>query len=128
MTLLLSCESISKAFGSKVLFQDLSFGIFRGEKIGIIGPNGAGKTSFMKILAGIDAPDTGQMSQRKNLKIGYVPQVAVFPSKTVIEILVDAQSDDHTLEHYQKEVNAQIIMSKIGFENPDQNAQTLSGG
>ena len=56
MSLLLSCQNLSKSYGSRLLFKDLSFGIFSSDKIGFIGPNGSGKSTLLKILAGLDHP------------------------------------------------------------------------
>jgi ATP-binding cassette subfamily F protein uup len=125
---LLSCEDISKSYGSRTLFEGLSFGLFRGDKIGIIGPNGAGKSSLLKILAGLENADEGNVSYRKSLKIGYVPQMSSLPAKSVHDILVECLHDDHTLEDYEREIKAQIILGKFGFPDPQQLATELSGG
>jgi ATP-binding cassette subfamily F protein uup len=71
---LLSCQNLSKSYGSRLLFQGLSFGIFAGDKIGLIGPNGSGKSTLLKILAGLDHPDEGAVVRNRSLRMGYIPQ------------------------------------------------------
>ena len=72
--LLLSCEEISKAFGSRPLFEGLSLGLFEGDRVGLIGPNGSGKSTLLKILAGLETPDNGTRSVRRQVSVGYVAQ------------------------------------------------------
>lgn len=81
---LLTAERIGKSYADKVLFEDISFGINEGEKIGVIGVNGTGKTTLLKIVAGLLEPDKGAISKMNGLKIGYLPQTAVFKSKTTV--------------------------------------------
>jgi len=90
-SLLLSCEAVSKAYGTRALFDDLSFGLAEGDQAGLVGPNGSGKSTLLKILAGIEDPDRGTRSLRSGLRIGYVPQDPVFPARsTVDEVLAAA--------------------------------------
>src|SRR5580704_14766109 len=77
--MLLSCTSLSKSFGARPLFEGVSFGVDEGERLGMIGPNGSGKSTLLKILAGLEAPDTGELTLRKNLRLGYVAQADAFP-------------------------------------------------
>ena len=89
--LLLSCEAVSKAFGTRSLFDDLSFGLFEGDQAGLVGPNGSGKSTLLKILAGLETPDRGAHSLRGGVRIGYVPQDPVFPAaRTVADVVVAA--------------------------------------
>src|SRR5467141_2126448 len=67
--LLLSCEAVSKAYGTRTLFDDLSFGLFEGDQAGLVGPNGSGKSTLLKILAGDTAPDRGSRSLRGGLRV-----------------------------------------------------------
>ena len=69
----LSVENISKSFGMRLLFEDISFGINEGQKVGFVAKNGTGKTSLLNILVGNDAPDSGRVTFRKGLKIAYLP-------------------------------------------------------
>jgi ATP-binding cassette subfamily F protein uup len=127
MTLLLSCQSASKAFTTRKLFQDLSISVHEGDKIGLIGLNGSGKSTLLKILAGIEKPDTGIISPKKGLSVGYLPQTCEFPDILPEQVLVAALKED--IPDYEKEWMAQAWLSKLGFvEQIDIIASKLSGG
>ncbi|MGB7977766.1 MAG: ABC-F family ATP-binding cassette domain-containing protein [Chlamydiales bacterium] len=126
MTLLFSCQSVSKSYATRRLFKDLSLSIFAKDKIGLIGPNGAGKTTFLKIIAGVERGDSGILSPRRDLKIGYVPQSCEFPDLSPEQILIHVIKDD--LPDYEKERLAQTWLSKLKFTGSEPNASLLSGG
>ncbi|WP_448823929.1 ABC-F family ATP-binding cassette domain-containing protein [Capnocytophaga gingivalis] len=109
----LSVENISKAYGERVLFENVSFGINKDQKIALIAKNGAGKSSLLKILIGQDTPDTGQVVSRKGLKIAFLSQEPALPEELTIEdyifqeenpILKVIQQYEHALEHPEDEV------------------------
>ena len=81
---LLNVEHISKIFGEKVLFHQASFGVCQGDKIGIIGINGTGKTTLLKMIAGLEEPDEGQIVTQNGLKIAYLDQNPLLPEKASI--------------------------------------------
>ncbi len=90
---LLSAEQISKAFGDKVLFEKISFGLEEGEKVALVARNGAGKTTLMKILAGADIPDAGNIVMRKGIRVAFLDQEPAFnEEQTVIENVFSHQS------------------------------------
>lgn len=126
MSLLLSCQSISKSISTRLLFKDLSVSIHANDRIGLIGPNGAGKTTFLKILAGHLDPDEGIVSLKKGLKVGYVPQRCEFPDLPPEKILIDCVKDN--LPIYEKKRLAEMWLSKLGFSGNETNAAVLSGG
>ncbi len=126
MTVLLSCQSISKSYGSRRLFRDLTVSIQSGDRIGLIGPNGSGKSTFLKILAGIEKADSGDLSIKRDLKIGYVPQTCEFPNLSPTEILTSALPPD--TPDYEKERLAETWLSKLGFSGRETSAALLSGG
>jgi ATP-binding cassette subfamily F protein uup len=128
MSLLLSCQSISKSHGSKQLFKEVSFGIVHGDKIGLIGPNGAGKSTLLKILANIENPDMGVVSYKKSVRVGYVPQTSNYTSQSVEEVVLEAISSQTLLPDYEQHTQVSILLSKLGFQDLQQEAQTLSGG
>jgi ATP-binding cassette subfamily F protein uup len=126
MSLLFSCQSISKSYGARTLFRDLHLSIFEGDKLGLIGPNGSGKSTFLKIIAGIESSDTGVLSPKRGLKVGYLPQTCEFPDKSPLQILIDAIQED--LPDYEKERLGETWLSKLGFEKSPPSASLLSGG
>ena len=128
MTLLLSCQGISKSFGSRLLFKGLSFGIFKSDKIGLIGPNGAGKSTFLKIVADIEKADEGTIARSRSLRVGYIPQETVFPARSILDLVKEALESHHHYSPDEQETQAIITLSKIGFEDFDVNATSLSGG
>jgi len=125
---LLSCQGLSKSFGSRILFKDLSFGIAAGDKIGLIGPNGSGKSTLLKILTGLDAQDEGTVIKNRSLRIGYIPQETLFPDCSIQDILLNALVHDHHSTEELKKTQAAILISKIGFADPMASAASLSGG
>ncbi|HEX7153673.1 MAG TPA: ABC-F family ATP-binding cassette domain-containing protein [Thermoanaerobaculia bacterium] len=129
MTVLLSCEGLTKSFTSRPLFENLSFTLFEGDHVGLVGPNGSGKSTLLKIIAGAEEADSGIRAVRKGVRIGYVPQDPVFtPGMTVEEVLLEALAGDHTIEDYEKHVRASIALGKAGFNDSEQKSDVLSGG
>ncbi|MBF0274953.1 MAG: ABC-F family ATP-binding cassette domain-containing protein, partial [Nitrospinae bacterium] len=125
---LLSCQNITKSFGSQRLFKEISLGVNEGESIGLIGPNGSGKTTFLKILAGIEKKDSGEIALKQNTRLVYLPQSDIFPQKTSVEnVLLDAlgKVDRDETEKY-KELHKIIRLSQFPDEN--QIIETMSGG
>ncbi|MDB5297950.1 MAG: putative transporter ATP-binding protein, partial [Phycisphaerales bacterium] len=136
MTLLLNCTSLSKAFGPRPLFAGISIAFDDSERTGLIGPNGSGKSTLMKILAGLEPPDDGTLTTRRQLRLGYLPQEDKFPAgATCRQVLVAAQADVHDADEHEKEIEADIMLSQVGFSSGEpgaadveQLADQLSGG
>src|SRR5262245_1880538 len=84
-SVLLSCDGVSKAYGTRVLFEELTLGLFAGDRAGLVGPNGSGKSTLLKILAGLEPPDQGARSVRTGVRIGYVEQDPSFPPGVTVE-------------------------------------------
>ena len=115
---ILNIEHVSKIFGEKRIFDDVSYGIHEGDKIGIIGINGTGKTTLLKIIAGIEEPDEGQVIKQNGLRITYLPQNPEFPKDaTVLSYVSDG-----------KDYEAQNMLNKLGIEDHDAKIEHLSGG
>jgi ATP-binding cassette subfamily F protein uup len=81
----LSVENISKSYGDRILFEDISFGINKDQKIAFVAKNGTGKTSILNILVGLDHPDSGQIVSRKGLHIAYLAQTDNLNSQETVE-------------------------------------------
>lgn len=105
----LSAENISKSFGDNWLFKNVTLGLSRGDKVALIGANGTGKTTLMTILAGITPSDEGNVSVRKDIRVGYLDQAPDFPDEfPVMEVLFQAT----TLRHKSsKNTNTHSILA-----------------
>ena len=152
----LSVENISKSFGERSLFNNLSFGINEGQKIGFVAKNGTGKTSILNILSGDEPSDSGQVISRKNLKISFLPQEPKLDPNATIEEIIQT-SDNHIIKiitayeealknpedstGYQKafdlmeanqawdfETVYKQILSKLKLNDLNQRVSTMSGG
>ncbi len=128
MPLLLSCQALAKSFHRRDLFAGITLGIYDGERIGLIGPNGSGKSTFLKLLAGLETPDSGDITRRRDIRVGYVPQSDAFPAgATAGAVLAEALAGDH-LEEHDRTTRVNIMLTRLGFPGPDVPADTLSGG
>src|SRR4051795_12923766 len=128
MALIESCSGISKSFGSRVLFEDISLGISEGERLGLIGPNGSGKSTLLKILSGKLEPDSGSVSMRRNTRVGYVPQDAVFPGdRSAAEVIADAITGLH-LDDMEHAARLNQTLGRAGFTDGAVRTGSLSGG
>lgn len=128
MTLIISCQNLSKSYGARPLFQGISLGISDGDRIGMIGPNGSGKSTLLRILASFESTDQGEISINKNSRICYLPQEDVFPGEqTVHQALLTALTSQKS-EDYEKEIQVAMMASQVGFDNDQKKIKTLSGG
>ena len=121
-------SGIGKAYGERVLFDDLSFNLPRGGIVGVIGPNGAGKTTLFRMIVGKEKPDQGTIKIGDTVKLGYVDQDRTLDgAKTVYEIISDGQ-DAITLG--KADVNARAYCARFNFSGTDQQKKVkdLSGG
>jgi len=115
----LSVENLSKAFGERKLFSNISFGIAQGQKIALVGINGAGKSTLMKIIMGQEIPDTGQVALNQSVKIAYVHQNPVFESNLSIYQTIFDQSNSEILQVIEAYHKA-ILDAERGVDNSDQ--------
>ena len=122
---IINIEHISKIFGGKVIFDDVSCGISEGEKIGVIGINGTGKTTLLRVLAGLAQPDEGQVITQNGIRIAYLQQNPAFPEeKTVLSYVTDGMWDmDWTLQS-----EAKSMLNQLGIVEHEQPLAELSGG
>ncbi len=126
--LLLSVQSLSKFFGARELFCDLSLSLFSGDKVGLIGKNGCGKSTLLKILAGQEKADSGIISPRRGVTIGYLPQTCEFPDLRPLDILLQSFDPSSEVPDYEKERLSELWLSKLGFTGEEPSAAILSGG
>lgn len=124
MSVLLTCDSLEKSFGSRTVFTGISLSLHDEDRMGIIGPNGAGKSTFLKILGGELSPDKGNVAVRKGVRLAMVSQDPVFPPDMSVREVVTAAAK----ESDEKEVAVSRILSRVGFNDPAALAGTLSGG
>ncbi|MFA6713340.1 MAG: energy-dependent translational throttle protein EttA [Bacteroidales bacterium] len=125
----IECEGVSKSFGDKVLFEDLTFKLPPAGIVGVIGPNGAGKTTLFRLIMGLESVDKGDFSLGETVKIAYVDQQhkKINPDKTVYETIAE---DSEFVKLGNKEVNARAYVSRFNFSGADQEKMCgiLSGG
>ncbi len=128
MSVLLSGQGLTQSFSHRPLFADLFIELKAGDRVGLIGPNGAGKSTLLRILAGMMTPDAGIVSSRRGVRVGFLSQDDAFPAGlTVREVILAALAGDQ-LEDYERETQAAITLTQVGFDDPDQPAGILSGG
>ncbi|MCI5622589.1 ABC-F family ATP-binding cassette domain-containing protein [Anaerostipes sp.] len=122
---ILNIEHISKIYGEKVIFDDVSCGIHQGDKIGIIGVNGTGKTTLLKIIAGIEEPDLGQVICGNGISVAYLPQNPEFPKElTILEYVMEGK--EH--QDWKTESDAKSILTRLGIYDFESSTKYLSGG
>lgn len=118
---IINIEHISKIYGDKVIFEDASFGVHQGDKIGIIGINGTGKSTLLKMVAQAEEPDAGQIIRQNSLKIAYLPQNPEFPENaTVHSYAMEGNPDTDWL--------VQSNLNQLGITEDDTLLERLSGG
>ncbi|WP_440881637.1 energy-dependent translational throttle protein EttA [Tenacibaculum sp. C7A-26P2] len=128
-TNVIDAKSVSKAYGDKLLYENLEFNLPQAGIVGIIGPNGAGKTTIFRMIMGEDTPDAGTFNVGETAKIAYVDQnhSNIDPSKTIWENFSDGQD---LVMMGGKQVNSRAYLSRFNFSGNEQNkkVETLSGG
>lgn len=124
--LLLTAEKISKSYSEKILLKDVVLGINSGDKIGLIGINGTGKSTLLKIIAGLETPDTGAVTRSGGVRVGYLPQNPVFEDGiTVLKQVMRGISEQ---QRKTKEYECKAILTKLGIHEFDEPLSRLSGG
>ena len=122
-------KDVTKAYGDKVLFENLNFKLPPGGIVGIIGPNGAGKTTLFRLIMGLDKPDSGEFIVGETVKVGYIDQAhtEIDPEKTVWEVISEG---NETIQLGGKLINSRAYVSRFNFGGSDQGkkAGVLSGG
>jgi ATP-binding cassette subfamily F protein uup len=128
MAVLLSGSALSKSFGARVVFENLSLTLVEGDRTGLVGPNGSGKTTLLEILAGKEPPDAGTRALRKQTRLAYVPQDSLFAPEDTVGSVLTAALNELPLEEEEKTARIEVMLSRAGFESPATPATALSGG
>jgi ATP-binding cassette subfamily F protein uup len=125
---ILNAQSVTKQFGAKPLFKDISFTVDDGARIGLIGPNGAGKSTLLAILAGAVEPDAGDLAVRKRARAAYVPQDSRFAEGLTIRQVLETALGAANVPENEREGRMRELAGRAGFEDLAEGAATLSGG
>lgn len=122
---ILNIEHVSKIFGEKTIFDDVSFGIQEGDKIGIIGINGTGKTTLLRMIAGVEEPDSGQIIKQNGIRLAYLSQHPSFPEgATVLSYAFDGIAEND----WALKSEVKSALNKLGITDHDMKMEHLSGG
>ena len=124
---IVSVENISKIFGEKVVLGGVSFGMERGEKIAVVGINGTGKSTLLKIIAGVEEPDEGQVIMENGLKIAYLPQTPQFKEdETILDYIISGIDD--MADGWNLDIKAKDMLLRLGLTDYEKRMTELSGG
>src|SRR5450432_435538 len=129
---MLTVSQVTKSFAGRILFEDVSLQVNRGDRIGLVGPNGAGKSTLFSLILGESSPDSGRVSIEKNAVVGFLPhETAIAGAETVLELACGkshqalAEEHDWTIEPKAKRILAGLSFRESDCERP---ARALSGG
>jgi ATP-binding cassette subfamily F protein uup len=133
---ILNAQGVSKRFGAVPLFQNISFAVNEGDRIGLIGPNGAGKSTLLAVLAGEIEPDAGEVSVRKRARVGYVKQISEYPKGATVRGVLEAALSAANVPAAEQEQRLRETLGRAGFADDgadtsirmDAEAHSLSGG
>ena len=127
---LVTIEHLTKSYTERLLFEDTAFSIQEGEKVGLIGINGTGKSTLLRIVAGLEEPDSGSVVRGRNLYIRYLPQVPRFePGDTVLgSIIRDNEKEPVYASGEELAAAARTMLNRLGITEHDAKVEELSGG
>lgn len=128
MSAVIFAQKLTKAFGAKPLFRDVTFGVEEKDRIGIIGPNGSGKSTLLKILAGLERPDQGTVTQRQSLRVAYVSQQPDFPDGATVGDILHGAALQGGLSETESQRRMYEWSGRTGFAGLEQVVAPLSGG
>ncbi len=124
---ILNVEKVTKGYGNRTLLDEVTLGVNEGDKIGVIGVNGTGKSTFLKIVAGLEETDAGQVVKGSGITVSYLPQNPVFePEDTIIGYVCNGKS--YTDGNRSVESEAKVVLNRLGISNHEQKIAELSGG
>jgi ATP-binding cassette subfamily F protein uup len=125
---IVNAQEITKAFGANPLFENVSFTISDGDRIGLIGPNGSGKSTLLRILAGDVPPDEGEISFRKRTRLASVEQDSRFKSGATVRSVIESALDLAGISGTERGARFAETLGRAGFEDLEAPATELSGG
>ncbi len=125
---IINIQKISKAFGINPLFQNVSFTVSEGDRVGLIGPNGSGKSTLLRILAGQMGPDDGEVAFRKRARVSYVEQDSTFADSATVRSVIERALERAGVLESERGNRFASTLGRAGFENVDAEAAALSGG
>jgi ATP-binding cassette subfamily F protein uup len=125
---ILNAQNLTKRFGARPLFEDISFTVSDGDRIGLIGPNGAGKSTLLAVLAGEQEPDSGDLATRKRARIAYVLQESSFAPGLSVRAVLEAALTAAAIPNAEREGRLRETAGRVGFPTLDSEAALLSGG
>ena len=128
MGVLLSGSALSKSFGARPLFENLSLSLSDGDRTGLIGPNGSGKTTLLEILAGKEPPDSGTRALRKQTRFAYVPQDSIFAQTDTVASVLTAALAGRPLDDEEKSARIELMLGRAEFSDRKMPTTALSGG
>ena len=124
----INAQGITKTYGASPLFQDVSFTISEGDRIGLIGPNGSGKSTLLGILSGSIEPDSGNVAVRRHTRLSYVIQESQFAAGETVRSVVAKALERSAVPEAERQGRLFETLGRAGFENFDAEAARLSGG
>lgn len=129
-TSFLQVDKLTKSYGDRMLFEDVTFGVSEGDKIGIIAKNGTGKSTLLNIIAGKESPDSGEIIFRNGLRVGILDQTPVFgQNTTVMDYCLDVRHDFHDDDEARDYADrCRQLLSQLGINDTAASIATLSGG
>jgi ABC transport system ATP-binding/permease protein len=125
---IINAQGISKSFGANPLFQNVSFTVSEGDRIGLIGPNGSGKSTLLRILAGDESPDSGEIAIRKRVRLSYVEQESRFKAGDTVRFVAQNAMENAALPESERGTRFAETLGRAGFEDLEVEALGLSGG
>ena len=119
----LDVQNLTKSFGALVLFENISFSVAQGQRVGLIAKNGTGKSTLLSLLAGNDSPDSGNIIFRKDIKVAILEQTPRFdPDDTVLEACFNHKGEE------EKVLKAKQVLTQLKIRDLNQPMGQLSGG
>src|SRR5713226_1040054 len=125
---IISAQGLSKRYGAAPLFQNISFTVSEGDRIGVIGPNGAGKSTLLEMLIGRVKPDSGDVAIRKGTRLSYVAQISEFAPGVTIRAVIESAMERSAVSESERVGRLAETLGRAGFTDLDAQAATLSGG